>query len=217
MTVHAFVSDFAAARQAMVDSQLRPQGVNDPSVIEAMSAVPREKFVPEQQRPLAYVDGAIPLGDGRAMPAPTVTGLLLTALAPLAGESALVVGAGTGYAAAILAHMGVKAVALESSATLAATAKAMRAGVVEGALEEGHLRSAPYDLILIDGAVEFIPDALVDQLKDGGRLAGALVEEAGITRLFVGRKAGGGFGFHSIADIATPALPGFERPRTFTF
>jgi protein-L-isoaspartate(D-aspartate) O-methyltransferase len=217
MSVHAFVSDFAAARQAMVDSQLRPQGVNDPSVIAAMSAVPREKFVPEQQRPLAYVDGAIPLGDGRAMPPPTVTGLLLTALAPLAGETALVVGAGTGYAAAILARMGVKAVALESSATLAAAAKAVRTSIVEGALAEGHLRSAPYDLILIDGAVEFIPDALVEQLKDGGRLAGALVEEAGITRLFVGRKAGEGFGMHSIADIATPALPGFERPRTFTF
>jgi protein-L-isoaspartate(D-aspartate) O-methyltransferase len=217
MTVHAPVPDFAAARQAMVDSQLRPQGVNDPSIIAAMSLIPREKFVPEEQRPLAYVDRAIPLGEGRAIPAPAVTGLLLTALAPLAGETALVIGAGTGYAAAILAEMGIEAVALESSATLAAAAKKLRVSIVEGPLDDGYMRSAPYDFILIDGAVQFIPDTLIGQLKDGGRLGGALIDEGGITRLFIGRTAGGGFGFHSIADSATPALPGFERPQAFTF
>jgi len=217
MTVHAPVPDYAAARQAMVDSQLRPQGVNDPAVIAAMSIVPREKFVPEEQRPLAYIDLAAPLEQGRAMPAAAVTGRLLTALAPLRGETALIVGAGTGYAAAVLAEMGIKAVALESSASLAAAAKKMRVGIVEGPLEQGHERSGPYDFILIDGAVDVIPDALVAQLKDGGRLAGAIIDKGGITRLVVGRKAGGGFGFHSIADSATPALPGFERPRVFTF
>jgi protein-L-isoaspartate(D-aspartate) O-methyltransferase len=217
MTVHASVPDYAAARQAMVDSQLRPQGVNDPSVIAAMSLVPREKFVPDDQRPLAYVDRAIPIGEGRALPAASVTGLLLTALAPLPGQTALVVGAGTGYAAAVLARMGIKAVALESSPSLAAAAKKLKISVAEGVLEEGHQRSAPYDFILINGAVEYIPDALVDQLKDGGRLGGAIIDRGGITRLFVGRKAGGGFGFHSIADSATPALPGFARPRAFTF
>jgi protein-L-isoaspartate(D-aspartate) O-methyltransferase len=217
MTVHAPAPDYAAARQAMVDSQLRPQGVNDPSVIAAMSLVPREKFVPEEQRPLAYVDRAIPLGEGRAMPAAAVTGLILTALAPLSGETALIVGAGTGYSAAVLAEMGVKAIALESSAALVAAAKKLGVSAVEGPLEEGHKRSAPYDFILVDGAVEVISDALVEQLKDGGRLGGAIIDQGGITRLFVGRKAGGGFGFHSIADNATPALPGFERPRAFTF
>jgi protein-L-isoaspartate(D-aspartate) O-methyltransferase len=216
MTVKAPAPDYAAARQAMVDSQLRPQGVNDPSVITAMSLVPREKFVPDEQRPLAYVDRAIPVGEGRALPAAAVTGLLLTALAPLPGQTALVVGAATGYAAAVLAEMGVKAMALESSSTLASAARKLRVSTVEGALEEGHERSAPYDFILINGAVEFIPDTLVGQLKDGGRLAGAIVDQ-GVTRLFVGRKAGGGFGFHSIADSATPALPGFARPRVFTF
>jgi protein-L-isoaspartate(D-aspartate) O-methyltransferase len=217
MTVHTSVPDYDAARQAMVDSQLRPQGVNDPSVIAAMSLVPREKFVPEEQRPLAYVDRAIPLGEGRALPAAAVTGLLLTALAPLRGESALIVGSGTGYSAAVLAQMGINATALESSPDLIAAAKNLRVSAVEGPLEEGHKRTAPYDFILIDGAVEFIPDALVEQLKDGGRLGGAIIDDGGITRLFVGRKAGGGFGFHSIADSATPALPGFERPRAFTF
>ena len=217
MTVQAPVPDYAAARQAMVDSQLRPQGVNDPSVLAAMSLVPREKFVPEDQRALAYADRAIPLGDGRALPPAAVTGLLLTALVPMRGESALVVGAATGYAVAILAEMGIKAVGLESSSALAAAAKTLKVSVAEGQLEAGHRSSAPYDFILLNGAVEFIPDQLVDQLKDGGRLAGALIEQGGITRLFVGRKAGGGFGFHSIADSATPALPGFERPRAFTF
>ena len=216
MTVQTPVPDYAAARQAMVDSQLRPQGVNDPAVIAAMSLVARELFVPDEQKPLAYVDRAVPLGEGRAMPAPAVTGLLLTALTVNRGESALVVGAGTGYSAAVLAEMGAKAVALESSPALAEVARKRGLQVAEGPLEAGHKRGAPYDLILIDGAVELIPDALVEQLREGGRLGCSLVDQ-GITRLIVGRKAGGGFGFHSIADSATPALPGFERPRAFTF
>ena len=216
MTAHVPVPDYAAARQAMVDSQLRPQGVNDPSVISAMSLIPREKFVPAEQKPLAYVDRSLPLGAGRAMPAPSVTGLLLTALTILAGERALVVGAGTGYSAAVLAEMGAKVTALESVPELAAAARKNGVKVTEGPLAEGYATGAPYDFILIDGAVEFVPDALVEQLRDGGRLGGALIDQ-GITRLIVGRKAGGGFGFHSIADSATPALPGFERPRAFTF
>ena len=216
MTAHVPVPDYAAARQAMVDSQLRPQGVNDPSVISAMSLIPREKFVPAEQKPLAYVDRSLPLGAGRAMPAPSVTGLLLTALTILAGERALVVGAGTGYSAAVLAEMGAKVTALEPVPELAAVARKNGVKVTEGPLAEGYATGAPYDFILIDGAVEFVPDALVEQLRDGGRLGGALIDQ-GITRLIVGRKAGGGFGFHSIADSATPALPGFERPRAFTF
>lgn len=216
MTVHAPVPDFAAARQAMVDSQLRPQGVNDPSVIAAMSAVPREMFVPPEHRNHAYLDRAIPLGEGRALASPEVLGLLLTAMFPERGQKALVVGAGTGYSAAVLAHMGIETVALESSATLSAFARERGIENVEGALVEGHKAGAPYDLVLIDGAVEFVPDEIVDQIKDGGRLGGALIDK-GITRLIVGRKAGGGFGYHSIADAATPALPGFIRPRTFTF
>jgi protein-L-isoaspartate(D-aspartate) O-methyltransferase len=216
MTVHAPVPDYAAARQAMVDSQLRPQGVNDPSVISAMSLVERELFIPESERLLAYADRAIPLGEGRALPAPAVLGLLLTAMVPDRGQSALVVGGATGYAAAVLKQMGIRTVSLESSPALAAAARERGVEVAEGPLESGHKRGAPYDLILIDGAVEFVPDELVAQLKEGGRLGGALVEQ-GVSRLIVGRKAGGGFGFHSIADAATPALPGFERPKAFTF
>jgi protein-L-isoaspartate(D-aspartate) O-methyltransferase len=216
MTVHASIPDFALARQAMVDSQLRPQGVNDPAVIAAMSLVPRERFVPDEQKPLAYVDRAVPLGEGRALPPSAVLGLLLTALAPDRGERALVVGAGTGYAVAVLKEMGVSVDALESSAALAAVARANGVDAIAGGLEDGYSGGGPYDFILVDGAVEHIPDALVDQLKDGGRLGGAIVDK-GITRLILGRRAGGGFGFLTVADAATPALPGFQRPQAFTF
>jgi len=216
MTVQTPIPDHSAARQAMVDSQLRPQGVNDPAVIAAMASVPRERFVPEAVRELSYADCAVPLGAGRAMPTPAALGMLLTQLAPLPGEKALVVGAGTGYSAAVLAAMGVDAVALESSPELAAIARQNGLTVVEGPLEAGHRKGAPYDIILLDGAVELIPDAFVAQLKDGGRLGGALVED-GVTRLIVGRRAGGGFGHLSIADAGVPDLPGFKRPRAFTF
>lgn len=216
MTAHAPIPDYAAARQLMVDSQLRPQGVNDPGVVAAMSLVEREKFVPDEQRPLAYVDGSVPLGEGRAMSPPTVVGLLLTAMVPERGQRALVVGAATGYSAAVLAEMGVETIALESSPGLAAAARQSGVNVIEGPLEKGHRKGAPYDLILIDGAVEFIPEALTDQLEEGGRLGAPLIDR-GITRLIVGRKAGGGFGFHSIGDSAAPALPGFTKPKAFAF
>ena len=216
MTVHAPVPDYVAARQAMVDSQLRPQGVNDPAVIEAMSLVPRERFVPDEQKPLAYIDRALPIGEGRALPAPAVTGLLLTALAPIRGERALVIGSGTGYSAAVLTEMGIATEAVESSSSLAAVARQNGVEVVEGELERGHPTGGAYDIVLIDGAVEVIPDAIVEQLTDGGRLGGAIVDK-GITRLIVGRKAGTGFGYLTVADAATPALPGFQRPHAFSF
>ena len=216
MTAQTQIPDYEAARQVMVDSQLRPQGVNDPSVIAAMSLVPREQFVPDEQKPLAYVDRSVPLGEDRALPAAPVLGLLLTSLAPVRGERALVVGAGTGYAAAVLKEMGVGVDAVEASAALAGAARQNGVEVVEGASADGLPKGAPYDIVLIDGAVEFIPDALVDQLRDGGRLGGAIFDK-GITRLFTGRKAGGGFGYLTIADAATPALPGFERPPAFVF
>jgi protein-L-isoaspartate(D-aspartate) O-methyltransferase len=214
--VHSPIPDFAAAREAMVESQLRPQGVSDPAVVEAMRRVPREKFLPGHTRPLAYVDRAVAMGEGRFLPAPAVLGQLLTRLAPDRGERALVVGAGTGYSSAVLAAMGLQVTALESAAALAATAREQGVSVVEGALESGHAKAAPYDLILIDGAVEHVPDAIVDQLAEGGRLGTAILDRR-VTRLIVGRKAGGAFGYLSIGDAGVPALPGFSRPISFTF
>ena len=216
MTVHAPIPDFAAARRAMIENQLRPQGVTDQGVLAAMGSVAREEFVPDEVRPLAYVDRSIPIGNGRFISAPPVLGQLLTQMAPQRGERALVVGAGTGYSVAVLKHVGCEVLGVESDPELAAHGREFGLDVVDGPLERGSKRGAPFDLILIDGAVEFIPDAITGQLCDGGRLGAALVDR-GITRLIVGRKAGGGFGYLSINEAGAPALPGFSRPREFTF
>jgi protein-L-isoaspartate(D-aspartate) O-methyltransferase len=216
MTVQSPIPDFATARAAMVESQLRPQGVTDPAVLGAMGRIEREKFLPKPTRPLAYVDRAVAMGDGRFLAAPAVLGQLLTQMAPEIGQRALVVGAGTGYSAAVLSAMGLRVVALESSAELSAQARKLGVKVIGGPLEDGHQARAPYDQILIDGAVEIIPDAIIDQLAESGRL-GAPMVDGGITRLIVGRKAGGAFGYLSIGDAGVPALPGFSRPRAFTF
>ena len=216
MTVQSPIPDFAAARTAMVESQLRPQGVSDPAVVDAMGSVQREKFLPPRTRPLAYVDRAVLMGDGRYLPAPAVLGSLLTQMMAVRGQRALVVGGGTGYSAAVLQAMGLSVIALDSSPELCAAARANGVEAVEGPLEDGWAKDAPYDQILIDGAVEYIPDRIVEQLADGGRLGTALVDR-GVTRLIVGRKAGGAFGFLSLSDAGVPVLPGFDRPKAFTF
>ena len=216
MTVQSPIPDYAAARAAMVENQLRPQGVTDRAVLDAMATVERERFVPEDVRPTAYADRAVALGGGRFLPAPDVLGRLLTQMRPIAGQRALVVGAGSGYSAAVLAAIGLDVVALESAPDLAASAREAGIEVVEGPLEAGWKRGAPYDLILIDGAIEHVPDAIVDQLADGGRLGAALIDR-GVSRLIVGRRAGGAFGYLSVGDAGAPALPGFSRPRAFTF
>jgi protein-L-isoaspartate(D-aspartate) O-methyltransferase len=216
MTVHSPIPDFAAARKAMVECQLRPQGVTDPAVLEAMRHIQREKFLPSHTRPLAYVDRSVGMGGGRFFPAPAVLGKLLTQMEPERGQRALIIGGGTGYSAAVLAAMGLDVTAVESDPALAATARELGVHIIEGPLEAGHPKGASYDQILIDGAVEYIPDAIVEQLADGGRL-GAAIADRGVARLVVGRKAGGAFGYFSIGDAGVPALPGFSRPKSFTF
>jgi len=216
MTVQSPIPDFAAARIAMVESQLRPQGVTDPTVLDAMGTIAREKFLPPETRPLAYVDRGVLMGDGRFLPAPAVLGSLLTQMMPRQGQRALVVGAGTGYSTAVLAAIGLSVTALESSPALAAKARENGVDVVEGPLEEGWKKAAPFDQILLDGAVEHIPDALVAQLADGGRLGAGLLDR-GITRLIVGRKVAGAFGYLSLSDAGVPALPGFANAKSFTF
>jgi protein-L-isoaspartate(D-aspartate) O-methyltransferase len=196
MPANARKDEFAEAREAMVESQLRPQGIADPLVLDAMVAVPRERFVPESAWPLAYSDRSVPLGEGLFLMAPAALGLLAQALEPCAGERALVVGGAPGYAAEVLRAMGVDAEEAEPKA-----------------LAKG---SGTFDLILIDGAVEQVPDSLIARLVVGGRLATALVDR-GVTRLVIGTKSAGGFGVRSIGDAAVPLLPGFERPRAFVF
>jgi len=216
MTAHAPIPDFSAARAAMVDAQLRPEGVNYPPVLDAMAAVPRERFVAEDARPLAYIDRPVPMGDKRQIPSPVFLGRLLTEMTPLEGESALIVGCGSGYSAAVLQAIGLTVTGLECSSELAAMAKENGVDVVEGPLEAGWKKRAPYHLVLIDGAVDQIPQAIIGQLTPHGRLGTALVEN-GVSRLAIGRKAGEGFGVQTIADLSTPRLPGFSRPRAFTF
>ena len=212
------MQDFGAARRAMIDSQLRPEGVVDAAVVNAIASVPRENFVPPAARALAYGDRPVPLGNGRALAPPAVTGRLLSELEPRRGERALVVGAGSGYSAAVLETLGLEVTALESDPALAAMAKAASPAmtVVEGDLAAGYPGAAPYDIILIDGAVEHIPPELTAQLVEGGRI-GAVLSDRGIGRLAVGRNAGGRIGLRTIADADLALLPGFERPKAFTF
>ncbi len=216
MTEHAFED----MRRAMVASQLRTTGVNDPGVLAAMGAVARERFVPADRVPTAYADALIPLKPGRDLNSPMALGKLLSEARPMPGERALVVGAATGYSAAILAHMVGPVVAVEEDEELAAAAAKALAGspvkLVRGPLAKGCKKSAPYDLILVDGAIETVPKALIDQLAEGGRLAAAMIED-GVTRLCLGRKAGDGFGMIAFSDAAAAILPGFEKPRAFTF
>ena len=197
----------------MIDSQLRPEGVTDGAVLAAMGSVERENFVPEAARAFAYFDRTLPLGNGRAMMPPAALGRLLSELAPRAGERALVVAAGTGYSAGLLKAIGLVVTAIESDADLAARARS--AGIEIAGSDIKSLKGG-YDLILIDGAVEMIPDSLVALLADGGRLATAIVDR-GVSRLAIGRASGGVLGLRTIVDAAVARLPGFERPRAFTF
>ena len=210
------MQDFSLARRAMVDNQLRPEGVTDRGVLAAMAAVEREQFVPEPARALAYFDRPLKLNDHRAMMPPAALGRLLSELAPKPGERALIVGSGTGYSAALLQQIGLEVVALESDKGLAVAAGGAGIETEIGELSNGSTKGAPYDIILLDGAVEEVPAALVKQLRDGGQLAGAIIDR-GVTRLVIGRAAGGALGLRSLADAEVDHLPGFERPRAFTF
>ena len=210
------MQDYSLARRVMVDNQLRPQGVTDRGVLAAMGKVEREAFAPEKARAMAYFDRTLALGDGRSLMPPAALGRLLTEASPQPGQRALVIGSGTGYSAAVLKHIGLEVVALESDQALAALAEAAGIGTVIGELAQGWAKDGPYDLILIDGAVEEIPAVLGKQLAAGGLIVGA-IDDGGVTRLIVGSCANGAIGWRSIADADVGSLPGFERPRAFTF
>ena len=216
MTEHLFLE----MRRAMVASSLRTTGVNDPRVLAAIGAVPRERFVPDECRGIAYADTLVPLGDGRELNSPLSLGRMLSEASPQPHEKALVIAAATGYAAAVLERLVASVVAVEEDNGLAARARENLAGtsveLVEGPLADGHAAGAPYDFILIDGAVEFVPDAIVAQLAEGGRLATAILDN-GVSRIALGRRAGDGFGLLPITDSASTVLPAFVRPRAFTF
>lgn len=210
-----------AQRHAMVASQLRPNAVTDERLVAAMASIPRERFLPPEAATMAYRDTAIPLGHARFANTPMATGRLLTEAELEPGDRVLLVGAAGGYTAAVLAELVGHVTALESDPALLEIARAALAGtanvsVVEGPLHEGHVANSPYDVLLIDGAVEELPEALVAQVRPGGRVVTGLVER-GVMRLAVGRKTAGGFGLSAFADSECVLLPGFTRARAFRF
>lgn len=209
-------TDFAQTRAAMVESQLRTSDVSDQRVIAAMASVPRETFLPADRAAMAYIDRAVKLPGGRALNPPLATGRLLSEAAVKPGEKVLLVGAATGYAAALLTKIGAKVTAVEEDAALADQARATGGDVFEGALSAGAASDAPYDVIVIDGAVEEVSAALLDQLAEGGRLVTGQVDR-GVTRLCSGRKAGGSFGLARLIDMEMVILPGFAKPVGFVF
>ena len=214
-------TDFAAARRHMIESQLRPTDVSDPVVIAAMAVTAREDFVPESHRAIAYIDRSVPLGGGRVLNPALSTGLLLTRAELSGDDKVLLIGSGTGYMAALLAGIVAHVVAVEQDRALVEQSRARLAAfanveTVESALDQGHAAGAPYSLIIIDGAVEQVPDTIVAQLADGGRLLTGL-DESGVSRLASGRRQGGAFALVPFADTDIAPLAAFARPKSYTF
>jgi protein-L-isoaspartate(D-aspartate) O-methyltransferase len=219
------MTDFALARRNMVDGQLRPNRVTNLALLAALGELPRERFLPDSLRAIAYADDDVPLGNGRFMIEPMVLARLIQSLQPQAEDKAMVVAAGRGYGAAILARLVKSVVAVEADAGMAATAQQTlrelalaNVQLVTGPAEQGAAASAPYDAILVEGAVGEIPPAIMDQLGEGGRLATVISDSSGalgVAHLFV--KRGGVTSGRPLFDAGTPLLPGFARPQRFTF
>lgn len=216
---------FAEARRQMVLTQLRPNKVIDEQVIDAMASVPREQFVPKAYRGVAYMDEDVAVGPGRFVMEPMILARLIQEAEPQASDVALVVGSATGYDAAVLARIVNTVIGLEADAALSQQASQTLQAlgidnvvVVEGALKEGLPKQAPFNLILLAGAVPEIPPALLDQIGDGGRLVGVLRPEgAPIGQAVYVKRSGHLFAQRVLFDAGTPLLPGFERPAGFVF
>jgi protein-L-isoaspartate(D-aspartate) O-methyltransferase len=217
--------DTETARNCMVDSQVRPNKVTDPRIIEAMRRIPRERFVPPQAAALAYADEDVPLGGGRYLMEPMVIARLVQAAAVRPGERALVVGAGTGYGATLLAALDAEVTALEDDPALLAMARAALAGsvtLVVGPLAAGWQAGAPYHLVLIEGAAEEIPPAITGQVqRDGGRIATVRAFPGGVSHAALGEvvagPAGDAVAWQPLFDCATPVLPALRRAAGFVF
>lgn len=215
---------FEDARRIMVESQLRPNRVTNEAVLVAMGTLPRELFVPEAQRPVAYVDEDLTIAPGRCIMEPLILARLVQAAAPARDDVCLVVGAGTGYSAAVMAGLCDTVFALESDTALAASTSALLSDlvldnivIVEGALADGLPDQGPYDVILVNGGAETLPDALTGQLAEGGRLVTVLSDDAGIGRaVLVGRSAVG-ISRRVLFDASIPVLPEFKKMAGFVF
>ncbi len=220
------MTDFNQSRRKMVDNQLRTNDVTDHQILDAMEVVPRERFVPASKRAVAYIDEDLPIGasgSGRYLMKPHIFGKLIQLAQISPDDIVLVIGAGSGYSTAVAAKLAASVVALEENAELARDAGDLlvdlgteNAVVVEGPLVEGYAAEGPYDVILIDGAVEVLPEALLNQLKSDGRLV--VIEGqggAGVAKLYQksGEAVSGRFAFNASAAL----LPGFAQAAEFTF
>jgi protein-L-isoaspartate(D-aspartate) O-methyltransferase len=223
------VADIALQRKNMVESQVRPSDVTDRRITSAMQDVPREKFVPAELTDVAYMDDPLTAAPGRSLLAPRAFARLLQLADVQTGDKVLIVGALLGYSAAVVARLAGKVVALESDAALAAGAKSTLAAagvanayVVTGPLAEGYPADAPYDVIIVEGGIEIVPDALVAQLAPGAKMV-AIETGVGIGRAVLMQKiTSGGTDEATIArrvafETAATCLPGFARAKTFSF
>jgi protein-L-isoaspartate(D-aspartate) O-methyltransferase len=222
-------NDYSDARNMMVDGQVRPNKVYDSRILAAMRRIPRELFLPAHLAALAYADEDVMLANGRALIEPMLIARLLQLANVSEGEQALVVGAGSGYGAALLAACGARVMALEQDDALLAMARrvlpsvAPSVTIANGPLGEGWPAGAPYDVVLIEGAVEEIPQTIVAQLRPQGgrlvtvRLAQGRVGQAGIAEFTPATLKGGGPSFQPVFDCATPVLPAMCRTSGFVF
>ena len=215
--------DFAAARHNMVESQIRPNRVTDPYVLDAIADLPREAFVPKPLAGVAYVDEAISIGSGRYMMEPMVLARLLQVAEVQDDDIALLVGCGSGYEAAVLSYLASTVVALESDAELAGNASEIMSelgidtvAVVDGELAQGFARQAPYNVIIFNGAIPEIPATISEQLSEGGRLV-AIVGEGPMGKGTLVTRNNSVFSSRVVFDAGTPMLAGFETVPSFSF
>ena len=215
------MTDYTQRRTTMVDTQVRPSDVTKFTIIDAMLSVPREIFVPDDRREAAYAGEHIALGQGRVVLDPRTLAKMLDAVDIQNTEMVLDVGAGLGYSSAVAARMAEAVIALEEDPDLASEAEralseasADNAAVVTGPLIEGAAKHGPYDVILVQGAVQHMPTALTDQLKDGGRIAAIFAEGAlGVVR--IGYRIDDTISWRFAFNAGAPVLPGFEKSRAF--
>jgi protein-L-isoaspartate(D-aspartate) O-methyltransferase len=221
------MSGFATARQKMVDGQVRPSDVTDIRILDAMFALPREAFVPENRRALAYLDRDLDLREGgganRFLIKPAVCARMLQAAEIKDTDKVLVAGSAPGYTAAVVAALAGQVVATESDATQVAKTKEVLAQLgldnvtfTAAGPARGDLENAPYDVIVLDGATEIRPDQLYSQLKEGGRLVGVFAT-TNPPRATIVTHSQGDFGNRVLFDASAPVLPGLERLPTFVF
>jgi protein-L-isoaspartate(D-aspartate) O-methyltransferase len=223
------MKDFRTARRAMVDGQVRTSDVTHLGIIAAMLDIPREAFVPESQAAFAYLDRDVPIAEATATePArylmkPMVLARLIQAANPASADRVLVIGAGTGYSAAVLSRLAAQVTALEENESLFDQARSVLSSlgshninVIHGYLADGAPDSAPYDVVLIDGGVETVPDRLCTQLSSRGRLLAIEVTgPAGKAKLL--QPVNGRFSGRELFDAYAPVLPGFSVARAFVF